>query len=110
MTSLLRIIFPDLIVHQVKLFTGEIRERSGKEIRQFNKNDRRYRMLQNLHKIKQLRASVCSTDDMRGSVWFKSKQFDKNVVISVYYDKFYYGYIWEMFVLGKGDPIRLRIR
>ena len=102
MTSVLRIIFPDLIVHQIRLFIGEIRERSGKEIRQISKNDRRYRNLQNMPRIKQLCASVCSLEDMRGSVWFKNPKTKRHVVISVYYEKFYYGYVWEMCTLGMG--------
>jgi hypothetical protein len=101
MTELLGLIIPTDLIPEIKLYTGEIRIRNGKHMRQLKSRDRRYEMLRKMPKIRQLHNAANGHErDRRGSVWFRTPDRTKHVVISVYYCSWYKKTIWEMNILG----------
>jgi L-amino acid N-acyltransferase YncA len=102
MTSVLISKLPNDIVTIIKLYTGEVKNRNNSYMKQIKKNDIRYKKLKSVNRVKQL---YCATNfserDRRGSVWFKTSDKKRHIVISVYYDIVVKSYIWEMAMLGK---------
>jgi len=100
MTDLLRIVLPMDLIPVIKEFTGEIRVRNGIPIRRFKSNDRRYVMLRKAPKIKQLVKSTSYEDEKRSSVWFKTLDKTRHIVISVFYDRTLKRLVREWRILG----------
>ena len=100
MTDILRMKLPADLIPVVQEFTGEIRVRNGKSMRQIKANDRRYEMLRRSPKIKQLGTSINLEFEKRGSVWFKTPDKSRHIVISVYYERSYRRLVREMRILG----------
>jgi hypothetical protein len=108
MSELLQLKLPADLIPLVREFTGEIRIRNGVPMRQIKTNDRRYAMLRRSPKIKQLGTSINLEYEKRGSVWFKTPDKSRHVVISVYYERSYRRLVREMRVLG-GPVITMAI-
>lgn len=100
MTELLRIVLPMDLVPLIKEFTGEIRVRNGVPIKRIKPNDRRYAMLRRSPKIKQLNTSINLEEEKRGSVWFKTPDKSRHIVISVFYDRMLRHLVRETRILG----------
>ena len=100
MTDLIRIILPADLIPLIKEFTGEIRVRNGVPIRRLKPNDRRYAILKKAPKIKQLVTSTKFEDEKRSSVWFKTSDKSRHIVISVFYDRTLRHLVRETRILG----------
>ena len=110
MTEFLNVILPSDIVKYVKFYTGELIERNGKFMGRIKSSDERIALLEKMPKIRQFRNLVDGGEyDRRGSVWFKTPDKKRHIVITVQYSVKYNGYIWEMCILGGGDIIKFRI-
>jgi hypothetical protein len=100
MSDLISLILPADLIPIIKEYTGEIRIRNGRPMKQFKQNDRRYAMLQRIPKIRQLNTATKLECEKRGAVWFKTSDKNRHVVISVYWDIIYKWQVWEMRILG----------
>jgi hypothetical protein len=98
---------PSDLIPVLKLFTGEIRERNGKYMRQISRRDSRYKLLRKLPKVLVLDHDRF-TDEKKGYgfTWFKTMDRTKHITISVYYNTWLEtpGLVREFQILGK-DPI-----
>ena len=102
MTDLLKMILPSDLIPVIKEYTGEIKVRNGKPMRQLHQNDRRYAMLKNRPQIRQLRCGN-EYEKPRGCAWFKTSDKKTHIVLTVYYNYSIpsRGMVWEMNILGK---------
>jgi hypothetical protein len=100
MSDLISLILPADLIPIIKEYTGEIRIRNGRPMKQFKSNDRRYSMLRRIPKIRQLNTATNLEYEKRGAVWFKTSDKSRHIVISVYWDNIYKWQVWEMRILG----------
>jgi len=95
---------PSDLIPVLKLFTGEIRERNGKYMRQISRRDSRYKLLRKLPKVLVLDHDRFTGEKKGyGFTWFKTMDRTKHITISVYYNAWLEtpGLVREFQILGK---------
>ena len=96
---------PSDLIPVLKLFTGELRERNGKYMRQIPKQDIRYKVLRKLPRVLLLDYHNHFAGEKKscGFTWFKTIDRTKHITISIYYNPWLQtpGLVREFKILGK---------